>query len=78
MLVVEQALGQGAGQFGLADAGGPQEEEASDGALGILQTAAGTQDGVGNGVNRLVLAHNAFVQLIGEVDQLFDFTLHEF
>ena len=40
VLVVEQELGQRAGSFGFADAGGPEEDEAADGALRVAEARA--------------------------------------
>ena len=39
-LVVEQVLGEGAGQFGLADAGGPEEHERPDRPVGVSEPGA--------------------------------------
>ena len=46
VFVVEQELGQSLGQLRLADAGGPQEHEAANGAVGVLQAGAGAAHGV--------------------------------
>ena len=40
-LVIEQELGEGAGGLGLPDAGRPEEDEAPDGAVRILETRRG-------------------------------------
>jgi hypothetical protein len=40
-LVVEQELGEGAGQLGLADAGRAEEHERTDGAIRVLETRRG-------------------------------------
>ena len=44
-LVVEQELGERLGQLGLADAGGPGEDERTGGTLRILQAGSGEQVG---------------------------------
>ena len=49
LFVVEEELGQGAGQFGFADAGRAQKDERADGPLRILQAGAGPDDGFGHG-----------------------------
>ena len=48
LLVVEEKLGEGAGGFGFAHAGGAEKNEGADGALGIAQAGAGTANGVGD------------------------------
>ena len=52
LLVVEEELGQGPGQLGLADAGGPEEDERADGPVGVGQAGAAAPDGVGHGDRR--------------------------
>ena len=56
VLVAEHELGQGLGQQGLAHAGGAGEDEAAGGPLGVLQAAAAAADGLGDRLDRLVLA----------------------
>jgi len=56
VLVVEHELGEGARQLRLADAGRPQEDEAAERPIGILQPGAPAADRVGHGADRLVLA----------------------
>ena len=56
VLVVEQEFGQRAGQLRLADAGRPEEQEAADRPVRVLQAGAGAAHGVGDGADRLVLA----------------------
>ncbi len=76
-LVVEQELGQGAGQLGFADAGGAEEDEAADGTVGILQAGAGADDGLGHGGDGFVLADDALVQLLFQVQQLLHFAFQQ-
>ena len=52
-LVVEEKFGEGAGEFGFADAGWAEENERADGALGIAQSGAGAADGVGDALESL-------------------------
>src|SRR5208337_1469793 len=55
-LIIEQELGEGAGQFGLAHARRPQENEGTDGALGIGESGAGATNRVGHSLQGLILA----------------------
>src|SRR3712207_3334679 len=45
VLVVEEVLGQGPGELGLADARGSQEDEAADGASGVRKAGPRLPDG---------------------------------
>ena len=76
-LVVEQELGQRAGQLGLADPGGAQEDERADRSLRVLEPGAGTPDGVRDGDHRLVLADQPLVQPVLHVQQLLGLALHQ-
>jgi len=69
-LVVEEELGQGPGQLGLAHARGAQEQEGADGLLGLLEARAGAPDGLGDDFDGLVLADDALVQDILHVHEL--------
>ena len=77
LLVVEEKLGERAGQLGLADAGRPQEQEAAERAVGILQPGARAPDRVRDGVDGLVLADHALVEPLLHVNQLLDLALHQ-
>src|SRR5262249_38170009 len=77
-LVIEQELREGARDFGFADAGGPQEQEASDGTFRIFQSATSSHDGIGDRIYRFVLANDAFVQFVAQVQQLLDFAFEQF
>ena len=61
LLVVEEELRQGLGQLGLADAGGPQEEEAGAARL-ARQARPAAQHRVRHRVHRLVLACSSATQ----------------
>ena len=74
---VKEELGEGAGQLGLAHAGGTQEEEAADGPLGVAEAGAGATDGVGHGDDGLLLADDALVQPILHVEQPLGLLLQE-
>ena len=56
---------------------GPEEEEAAERPVRILQAGAGAADGVGDGVDRLVLADDALVQPLLHVNELLDLALHQ-
>src|ERR1019366_5660952 len=75
-VVVEKVLGQGAHEFGLADPGGPEKDEAADGPVGVAESGAVAQDGVGHQLHGLVLAHHAVLEALGHLHQLLDFALH--
>ena len=76
-LVVEEELGQRAGQLGLADARRPEEEERPDGTVGVAQPGAAAPDGVGHGGDRLVLPHHALVEGGLQPHQLLHLALQE-
>ncbi len=76
VLVVEHELGQRLGQLGLAHAGGAEEDERADRAARVLQAGAGPADGVGDGVDGLVLADDALVQALLHLQQLVRLGLH--
>lgn len=69
VLAPEERLRERAGEFGLADAGGTEEEEAPDRAAGVGQTGPRTQDGVGDGGHRFVLTDDALVQMLFQSQQ---------
>ena len=76
-LVVEQEVGQRAGQLGLAHAGGAEEQERADGAVGVGQAGPAAADGVGHRGDRLVLADHPLVEHVLHADQLVHLALHE-
>ena len=67
---IEEEFGQGLAQFGLADAGGAEEEEGADGPHGIGQAGAGAADGVADRGHRLTLAHHPLAQLLLHAQEL--------
>ncbi len=77
LLGVEHELGQRAGQLRLADAGGTDEQERADRPVGVLEAGAGTAQGVGDGLHRLVLADHAIVEALLHVDELGHLALHQ-
>ena len=76
VLVVEQELGQGFGQLCLTDAGGSHEDERADWPFGVLQSGTAASDGVGDGVDGLVLANDTLVQLVFQVEEFLALALH--
>ena len=77
LFVVEQELGQRAGEFRLADAGRAEKDEAAQRPVGILQTGARAANGVRDRDDRLVLSHHALVQAVFHLEQLLDFAFHQ-
>ena len=75
MLVVEQELGQRPRELGLADAGRAEEQERADRPARVLEPGAGAPDGVGHGLDRLVLADDPLVQALLHVDELLQLAL---
>src|ERR1039458_706855 len=75
-VVVEKVLGEGADELGLADAGGAEEDEAADGPVGIAESGAVAQDGVGDQLHGLVLANDALLEALGHLHELLDLALH--
>ena len=78
VLVVEEKLGERARQFGFADAGGAQEDEAADGPVGVLEAGAGALHGIGDGLHGFVLADHAVVKLFGQVQELLQLAFEQF
>ncbi len=62
VLAAEHELGQGLGQLRLADARGAQEDVDTDRPSRVLQPGAGAAHRLGDGLDGLVLAHDALVQ----------------
>src|SRR5258708_33936811 len=63
LLRTKEKFREAAGNFGLADAGGTKEEEATDRARGGFQTGAAAGNGARERGDGLVLADDALVQL---------------
>ena len=72
VLVVEEELGQRAGELGLPDAGRPQEDERADGPVGVLQPARARRTALATAVDRVVLADDPLLQPLLHVHQLLD------
>ena len=69
--------GQRLAQLGLADAGGPEEQERAGRPVRIGQARARAADRVGDRGDRLVLADHALVQLGFHLQQLVALALHQ-
>ena len=70
-LVIEQELGERLAELGLADAGGSEEEEGADGAVGVLEAGACAADGVADGGDGLVLPDDSPLDAVLHIDELF-------
>ncbi len=68
---------QRAGQFGLADPGGAEEDERPHGSAWVLDTGAGADDGVGHQPYGLVLTDHPLVQDLVQAEQLVALALLE-
>ena len=69
LLVVEQVLRQRAGELRLADTRRPKEDEAADGAVRVAQPRPRAPDRVRHGLDGGVLADDALVQPLLDVEQ---------
>ena len=69
LLVAEEELGEGAGELGLADPGGAEEDERAGRALRVLDPGARAADRLGDGGDRDLLADHPLVQLLLHADQ---------
>ena len=76
LFVVEQELGQGAGQFGLAHPGRPEEDEAADGSLGVFEPGPASLYRLGDSGHRLLLVDYPLVNPLLHVNQLVRLRLH--
>ena len=76
-LVVKQCLCQCLGQLGLAHAGGAEEQEAADGAVGVGDTSAAAQNGFAHLGHGLILPDDPLVQHIVQMQQLLALALHQ-
>ena len=76
VFIIEHELGQGFGQFGLADAGRPDKDKGTNRAAGVFQAGARPADGIGDGRDGFVLADDALVQALFHLQQFFCFGFH--
>ena len=77
LFIVKQGFGQRLGQLRLADAGGAEEEERAERAVRVLDAGAAALDGLGDDAHGLILADDALVERIFEMQQLVALALHE-
>jgi hypothetical protein len=77
VLVVEQELGERTCQLGLADAGRPQEDEAAERTVGILEAGARAANRVGDRRDRFVLTDDPGVEPLFHAQELLDLSLHQ-
>ncbi len=70
VLVAEEELGEGLGRLGLTDPGWSEEDERAGGTLGVLQPGARPADRARHRGDRVVLADDAFVELVFHAKQL--------
>ncbi len=75
--VVEEELGEGAGEFCFTDAGGAEEDEGSEGAVFVLEAGAGAADGVADGAEGVGLADDVLGEMGFEVGEALEFALLE-
>src|SRR5579872_2678208 len=73
LLGSEHELGQGAGNFSFADAGGTKKQERSDGTVRVLQARTAAADGASQSTDGFVLADDALVEFFFYAQQLLGF-----
>ena len=73
---IEHESGQRLAQLGLADTGGPEEQEGTVGTVGIGKAGTRTADRIAYQLHCFVLTNDALVQLVFHVQQLVAFALH--
>ena len=78
LFVVKQECREGFGEFGLADAGGAQEDKTADGAVRILKSRARTPYGRRNRLDRLILPDDASGEVFLDGEDFFDLVFHHF
>ena len=59
VLVVEKGFGQSLAELRLSNACRPAKEKRTDRSIGVLQSATAASDGVGDGLDGLILSHDA-------------------
>src|SRR5262245_19639645 len=67
VFVIEQKFCQRPGQFGLSDTGRAEEDKTADGSIWVFESRARADHGFGDSGHRFVLADNAAVQLLFEL-----------
>lgn len=56
-------------QLGFTDAGGAEEDEGTDGALGVFEAGMSTDDGIGDGLHGFVLVDDALAEKLVEAQE---------
>ena len=74
--VIEEGFRQGLGQFGLADTGRAEEDEGTNRTVRVFDTGTGTDDGIADDADGIVLADDPFMQRFVEVQEFFPFAGH--
>ena len=69
VVVAEEELGESLGQLRLTHTGRAGEDEGAGRTVRVLQAGAGAADGAGDGLDCLVLADDALVQLVFHVEE---------
>ena len=77
VLVAEQELGERLGQLGLPDAGRAEEDERAARALRVLEAGPGAADGLGDGLDGVLLADDPLVELVLHAQELLGLLLGE-
>ena len=75
LVVIKEVFRQRLGQFGLAHAGRPEEQEAAQRTAFVLQTGARTAHGAADGADRLMLTDDAFAKLVFHAQKFLAFAL---
>ena len=75
LLAAVERLGERERGLRLADAAGAREHEHADGLVGVVEARAGSLDALGDGIERVALADDAFLQRVGKVEDGLDFVL---
>ena len=78
LLVAEEELGEGAGELGLADPGGAEEDERAGRALRVLDPGARAADRFRDGGDRDLLADHPLVEFLLHADQFLGLGLGQF
>ena len=75
--VIEQLFSQTLGHFGFTNTGGAQEQEGTDRTVFILNLRFGTQDGVNNQINGMILSDNPLFHFLLQVEQFLSFGFNQ-
>ena len=77
VVIVEEELCQRACQLGLADPGWPEEHEATDRPLRVLESGTCAPNGLGDDLDRLILTNEPLVDLLLHLEELGGLLLDE-